>query len=686
MNVCLLGKYPPIEGGVSANTYWLARGLAARGHHVHVVTNADEVEGRYRLTLGSDDAEWYQPCFEHGGRVVVHNTEPFSRYAMGHIPLANPFVSKLAALGTDIVRRHDCDVILAYYYEPYAIAGSLVSRWTDRSLVTKHAGSDLDRLFRVPDLATSYREMLLSASAVVTQPHLMPRFLGLGVERQQLERDVPYWLPADVFSPDGEVLQLPPLAIPMRNGGDRITTAVDARAPVIGILGKIGITKGTFDLIAALGRLAREGRVFRFAAMIGREQGESLLPALDEAGITDLTYCIPMLPNWRVPAFMRACTVVCFLERDFPIAIHGPVIPREVLACGVCLMLSEEIAAKQRYRGRLVSGENVLIVADPKDHDGLAGALRAVLDNPPHARAVGARGLEVSKTLERHDDYIGGWEALLARHVRRVRAPAPADHTAAIASTPPWFEWVLPDLLPFLRGVCPELGVGFRSPPDAHPFEAAMRFCEHVAEELAHHRCRAQAPRLVAVVSYAQERLRASYSPPHDSTPVFPVVDQLHGAKVSRESVWHLLPVRGTSTRIVSFDYDVSGAGILATIGGHEPLGDNGADLETAERGPILVLFHRSANLIRCELRVEEPTRQLVERCDGTRTTREVVGEMCQFFGVEPPGLTDEVEQRVLGALDRLYRAGVVVFGERRNGWGWSGGARSAIDQHGAPR
>jgi hypothetical protein len=115
MKICLVGKYPPIEGGVSAQTYWLARGLAERGHEIHVVTNADEVEDTYRLTLEPSDNSWYQPEFEKsGGCVRVYNAAPFSPQIMGYIPLANPFVSKLASLATDIVRRYQCEAILAY--------------------------------------------------------------------------------------------------------------------------------------------------------------------------------------------------------------------------------------------------------------------------------------------------------------------------------------------------------------------------------------------------------------------------------------------------------------------------------------------------------------------------------------------------------------------------------------------
>ncbi|MBI2654760.1 hypothetical protein HYX02_08215 [Candidatus Woesearchaeota archaeon] len=48
MNLLFISKYPPIEGGVSAQTYWLAKALGEKGHKVYVVSNCWEVEQRYR--------------------------------------------------------------------------------------------------------------------------------------------------------------------------------------------------------------------------------------------------------------------------------------------------------------------------------------------------------------------------------------------------------------------------------------------------------------------------------------------------------------------------------------------------------------------------------------------------------------------------------------------------------------
>ena len=53
--ILLIGKYPPIEGGVSAHDYWLAQAFAELGYNVIVLTNADEVEDTDRMRLAPGD-------------------------------------------------------------------------------------------------------------------------------------------------------------------------------------------------------------------------------------------------------------------------------------------------------------------------------------------------------------------------------------------------------------------------------------------------------------------------------------------------------------------------------------------------------------------------------------------------------------------------------------------------------
>src|SRR5262245_40365378 len=102
MRICLFGKFPPIQGGVSMRTYWVAHGLAQVGHTVDVITNAKEVTPPYRMFMR--DMDW-----EHcGGRyragsVSVHWTQTYGSREW-HIPDGTPHVTKLASLGIELAQ------------------------------------------------------------------------------------------------------------------------------------------------------------------------------------------------------------------------------------------------------------------------------------------------------------------------------------------------------------------------------------------------------------------------------------------------------------------------------------------------------------------------------------------------------------------------------------------------------
>ncbi|MDI6103349.1 glycosyltransferase [Actinoplanes sp. NEAU-A12] len=624
MRICFVGKYPPIEGGVSTSTYWMVRGLAQLGHDVHVVTNAGEVEDAYRMTFEDDDAPWYQPAFPPpGGRVVVRSVQPFSRVSMRHIPSANPYVSRLAAAATDVVRANDCDVVLAYYLEPYAVAASMAATWTGRPLIIRHAGSDLDRLFRIPDLATTYREVLTRADAVVTRRPLLARFRGLGVPVERLYEAPAYAVPREVFHP-----AVAPLDLPI------------AGTPTIGIYGKVGGPKGTLDLIDALGRLAREGLDFHVAAMIGSGQARRLESAVRDAGITGRVHVLPLLPNWKVPRFIRACTAVCFLERDFPVVIHGPIVPREVLACGTCLVLSGEIAAKQR-RTDLVHGENVLLVDDPKNREDLAATLRRVITRPAEAAAIGARAAGLPDGDTDHSRYVRSWEKILLEVLNGVPPAArPAD--AAM------------DLLP--PGLVARIDPDLRPSPRESDITTAIDLCERAAERLGERPPDARRDTLIEALRYQRARLRARHHPARRDGPPFPAVDALGGLSVTAEAVGALRPIRGNHLWIETFERPV--AELLTRWSA-------GVDGETVAPEPSTVLFLRRPNLSPCELAINDETRRLVDVCDGSRTTSEVLA-----------ALPEAAPEAVLAALGRLYTASVIIFADFRPGWGWTGGPR----------
>jgi len=260
VKLCLLIKYPPIQGGVSAQGYWAARALAERGHDVHVVTNAEEVEPTYRLMLDDDDRAHLAPRFERG-RIWLHGTEPMSRRLM-HIPQANPFVSKLAGRATDVVRRFGCELVYSYYFEPFGVAGHLVSSWTGLPHVMRHAGSDVGRLMLSPDLAPTYAEIVRRADGIISGNR--HPFVAQGMAAHAVYRIAPYYIPVEFFHPEAPPLDVDATVATLRRlsrdgAGPAIVApgSFDAKTPTIGIYGKLGEQKGSFDLVAALGILKK---------------------------------------------------------------------------------------------------------------------------------------------------------------------------------------------------------------------------------------------------------------------------------------------------------------------------------------------------------------------------------------------------------------------------------------------
>jgi glycosyltransferase involved in cell wall biosynthesis len=671
MKICFIGKYPPIEGGVSVQSYWSVRGLAARGHEVSVVTNADEVEDAYRLHLEDEDRQWLEPRFESGrGLVRVRNAERFSPRRMAHIPVANPFVTKLASIATQTIRQHGCEVIYASYMEPYGVAAYLASQWTDTPYVVKHAGSDLDRLMKVPDLSTAYREVFRRASRVQTTSNLTERFARMGVEDGRIRADIGFSLPAEIFNPSanpldvngflGRLAERAPARI--RELIKSQPRPIDLSKPTIGIYGKAGEFKGTYDLISALALLKRKGLDFNLLAMTHGSQGERFRRVLRETGMEDRTWTLPFIPHWKVPGFIRACTAVCFLERDFPIAIHGPMIAREVLTCGVCLILSREIASKQSYRDQLVDRENVLLVADPKDHDELAASLSFVIENPEAARQIGAQGHIISKSFEDESAYVrrlenllleasGGAPAFAADDKAKAHSNGKGELAGAIARALPCTSFLLSDqfddALAGYRDASPRQNVG--------GVKAAVNFCGFLETRSPTDASRPASPYFLEVLRLEKIAL----SLPHENgggrpTPPFSGVDRLIGRQVTEETVAHLRPLKSNHCHIAQFEYDMLE---LVTL-----LRQNQLPPETPQKKDTLLLFHTAPNLTASIVRINGSTKNLLRLCDGEHTTGSLLAELARLYDPDPEAGGGQFKRDVISTLGHLYQKGVIIF------------------------
>ena len=408
----IIGKIPPIEGGVSAQTFWLARALSRQGHAVHVVTNASSVEPSFRQLLYGRDREILLGTLDAHG-IDVQATTPLTPHS--YIPYAPPYVTQLFGLSHLVMARHRCEAIFGWYLEPYGFVAALVGHTTGVPVFIRHAGSDLARLSANRDLHEAYRWALGSATGLmVTNEREFERRYG-GISRRRLRLRRPR-LPEE-FSAGHDLLQIAEVVPLAEDWFGRLGLAEEVvlalhglnRKPfvegtfTIGTYGKVGETKGSYDLIAALANLADTGATFNFLTMASGTRSELdryYGTILRNQRLTERSWILPPLAPWRVPSFLQRCQAVCFLERDFAIQFHGPLIPREVLSSGACLVCSREVAEKREYSHALVDRRNAVILEDPRDCDVLSSRLLELITNPDLSWSLGRQGKLLSKFWE----------------------------------------------------------------------------------------------------------------------------------------------------------------------------------------------------------------------------------------------------------------------------------------------
>lgn len=650
MNICIVGKYPPIQGGVSKETYWLASGLAQRGHQVIVVSNAPEVEKRYRIFLDKDDEKFLEPAFpESGGRVTLKTVDVFSHARMTHIPLSKPFLSQLAGLAAESVRSQACDVLFGYYLEPYGVAAHLASNWTGRPYIVKHAGSDIDRLMNVPALGESYRQVFLRATSILTTPGLLHRFVRLGASPEALKPDVGFELPSQ-FTRNAAVLDVAAQLDRARDWLDYVPDALrhkrdgyNTTLPTIGVYGKVGDTKGSFDLIAALARLKSQGLRFNFLCMVNGLGFPRFAQAVIDAGLSQCTTILPFLPHWKVPEFIRACTAVCFLERAFPIAIHGPSVPREVLSCGGCLIVSGEIVGKQRRFLDFRPEENSIVVEDPRNTDELAAALRGVIESPDKAHRIGAAAETAFVTRRSNDGWIVAFEALCAAigcksvtgSSHPTDIPAVDRPIMTLASLLPWTS----RLQPSYPNVIPAL----HQPGVTR--DEALRFCERALERLTE--MNGSHSGLRSIVRFEHAVLIA-IKMAQSGGPAFRHGDTIGDNLCTPQTIFMRRPEANRHAVFQPFEYDIEECQRLFET--------DSADLGDIRPDPCDVLIAPRPNGSVIYSRVSVGTRVLLEACDGRRTVRDVIKE------IAGEKATDTTVAAVCTALAKLHQSGLVIF------------------------
>lgn len=392
MKICFFSKYPPIEGGVSAQTYWLSKALGEKGIEIHIITNALEVEEAFKEKMdleNSEELKNYLPT-----NVFVHNLESvFRNLPFFHIPQSPAYIERLISKGLEVIKNHQCDLIDSFYLLPYGLAGFFTKILTGKPQIFRHAGSDVSRLFLNPELKIIFRTALNNADRIVTSRGMSNFFQQSGINASRLHFQKWHFPCTDAFNPEAKEIDIKKLGI-----------NIQKTTPLITYLGKYNKQyKGLYELAEALNSINAD--FFLVMATGGRNiaEFESYLANLNN--LRGKYKIIGFLPPWHIPGLIKRSNCIIQLENNFPIQIHSPVQLQETMAVGKTCLISDELYGKFREKFKLEDGKNVL-VANPKDQNQLKEKLKLILAKPEILEKMSQAAYNAVDWQTKFDEYI----------------------------------------------------------------------------------------------------------------------------------------------------------------------------------------------------------------------------------------------------------------------------------------
>jgi hypothetical protein len=345
---------------------------------------------------------------------------------------------------------------------------------------------------------------------------------------------------------------------------------------------------------------------------------------------------------WHAPLWIRER-----LEQDFPIGLHSPIIPLEVLLCGACLIGSVEVIRKLPQWDRLPHGYGCVAVEDVNDVEDLSEKLAAIVRNPEPAATVGARGCRFARELQRDADFPQRLEQILQAAAQR-RSPAAMNHELlepdAARSQVPRFPLteIAASAFAGSNGGAPHS----RGTIDLAAAQELLGSIERaVASGKRGLRSLAQAVHVEVAIAVAERECdEATRTRSMDAgDPLFRL--RLRRWAVTESDLAKLVPIREPHLRVLRFDYDVSEFRNAKTL----------ADFPRAasRHASAIVVFAGSGDERRDPLFIDGSTAKILELSDGSRTAAEIAGQLAPRRG----DTTDEGE---LKWIEKLFLCGLV--------------------------
>lgn len=303
-SVCIISKFPPIEGGMSSKAYWLARGLAKKKIDVTILTNSNVVEKEY--------------CVINGVPKKIKNLEinHISLSEQFHIPHRQHDIAGFIDSFLKIIKHGKIDLIDAHYLIPYGIVAHILSKMYNIPYIIRHGGSDIDKFLK-GNVFEALLDRVLSEAAIV-------------------ESNSKY-----VQSKSKRFIQLPPY-VPnekLFNTIGREKPYGRLRIAYIGKINRLWQYKGLNKIVDTFRQLRDKVELIFLTQGLGMEDFKSKVN-------TDCVTFYDFIPPWEMPLFYKGIDYIIYLCNNNPLPDWPNIVP-EALLSGVKIITDNKIFFKK---------------------------------------------------------------------------------------------------------------------------------------------------------------------------------------------------------------------------------------------------------------------------------------------------------------------------------------------------
>ncbi|WP_292383912.1 glycosyltransferase family 4 protein [Methanoculleus sp. UBA430] len=349
LNICILSvDFLPNVGGIAAHVYELARALRALGNDITIVTFRDSL---------------FAP-----GEETIDGLHVVRVYLPRNTVLLYPAFALFEYFSVRrIIKRKKIDLLHSHYVFPDGFVSRLQPGVP--GIATEHTSGFLDRLEQGRMLGL-YRWVYSRMDQIITPSDELAGAVGsLGVPRQKITF-VSNGVDTDKFSPE----------VPPRDLRQQYALAPDTR--IVLCPRRLEPKNGVRYLVEAVPAVLRQCPEARFFVVGGSypDQLALLRKRARELGIEDQIIFAGSVPNAEMPSWYTAADVVVLPSLKEATSIAG----LEAMACGRPL-----VGTNVGGIPHLVTDGKTGLLVEPRDPDGLAGALARLLTDDAARREMG---------------------------------------------------------------------------------------------------------------------------------------------------------------------------------------------------------------------------------------------------------------------------------------------------------